>query len=640
MGPSMRRRLPYYLVLLVGAFAAPGAMLAEPPSPPISGVVRHLQKPVADALIVFYNIGDTSLTRSRTASDGTFVVPAAPVGVYDLVAYKKGFLPALIRIWHPSLTGALSSVHIQLLPRDGTAEPGAADRSSAWDLRDKVPSDVLREITLEEQQSDGKRVASLPGSPSNQMRVDNALGGEVRSVADVSSGDTSLSRTAVGVRGGLPNGWRYDLRGDYSAVADAAGVAADASRMTGNAAGIALDVAPSDLDHVRVTSRRNTLSFHDDRPASLQSHSVSWSRGAEEGSAESVAARYVDEANLYRATSAGTSFFPLASRSLEVKAKYARPAGDSPGVSVGMTYRHREGTVGPSAAGNSGALLLSAPDADLSAAATVRLSSRLDLEGGVVGRYLSGGYGIAPRLEARYRVGDQTYIFVRGLHRVADSAGINTAVLPLVTSIDDSREAMSRKGFSAGIERSGSGDGTWRIEASNQRVSEAVRAFFESDFLTDFDSVYLFDGNVVRQFQATLTHRLTDTVSGTIAVRYGRIDGQLAPDSASVFSITGNTGRFWTARAGIEVLPTRTGVALLMRGARQQLVGASGTHLNESDKIAISIAQDLSVIGLTPFGSDCKLLMAIESARSTAASPDRVDTPLSNRLLGGLAISF
>ena len=85
----------------------------------------------------------------------------------------------------------------------------------------------------------------------------------------------------------------------------------------------------------------------------------------------------------------------------------------------------------------------------------------------------------------------------------------------------------------------------------------------------------------------------------------------------------------------------RTGVALLMRGARQQLVAASGIHLNESDKIAISIAQDLSVIGLTPFGSDCKLLMAVESARSTASNPDRgVDLPLSNRLLGGLAISF
>jgi hypothetical protein len=308
-----------------------------------------------------------------------------------------------------------------------------------------------------------------------------------------------------------------------------------------------------------------------------------------------------------------------------------------------MTYRHREATVGPSASGNSGAMLLSAPDADLTAATTVRLSSRLEVDGGVVGRYLSGGYGIAPRLEARYRVGDQTYFFVRGLHRVAESAGgVSGAVLPLVVSIDDSREAMSSKGYAGGIAGSVGNGGTFRIEASNQRLSETVRAFFESDFLTEFDSVYLFDGNVVRQFQATASHRLSDSVSGTIAVRYGKIEGDLSPDSAAMFSITGNTGRFWTARAGIELLPTRTGVALLMRGARQQLVAASGTHLNESDKIAISIAQDLSVIGLTPFGSDCKLLMAVESARSTAAtSSDRgVDLPLSNRLLGGLAISF
>jgi len=634
------------LALLFLPLAAPVGLRAEPPSPPISGVVRHLQKPVADALIVFYNLGDTSLTRSRTASDGTFVVTAAPVGVYDLVAYKKGFLPSLIRIWHPSLSGALSSVHIELLPRDaaGASDRPAADASSIWELRDKVPSDVLRELTLEEQGAGTEatsHAAPLPSGMGNSMRMDNALGGEVRSVADVSSGDTSLSRTAVGVRGGLPNGWHYNLRGDFSAVADAAGIAADAARTTGNAAGIALDVAPSDSDHVQVTSRRNTLSFHDDRPASLQTHSVTWSRGAEEGSAESVAARYVDESNLYRATSAGTSFFPLASRTLEVKAKYARPAGDTPGVAVGMTYRHREGTVGASASGNSGAMLLSAPDADLTAAATVRLSSRLEVDGGVVGRYLSGGYGIAPRLEARYRVGDQTYFFVRGLHRVAESAGVTNAVLPLVVSIDDSREAMSSKGYAGGIAGSLGNDGSFRIEASNQRLSETVRAFFESDFLTEFDSVYLFDGNVVRQFQATLSHRLSDTVSGTIAVRYGKIEGDLSADSASMFSITGNTGRFWTARAGIELLPTRTGVALLMRGARQQLVAASGIHLNESDKIAISIAQDLSVIGLTPFGSDCKLLMAVESARSTASNPDRgVDLPLSNRLLGGLAISF
>ena len=629
----MRRRFPVFLLLLI-PLLSPGLANAEPPAPPISGVVSHLQKPVADALVVFYNLGDTSLTRSRTASDGTFVVPSAPVGVYDLVAYKKGFLPTLIRIWHPSLTGALSAVRIQLQVRGAAPDGTAPATSSVWELRDRVPSDVLREISLEE---DGP--SALPAiTGGDKMRIDRAMGGEVRSVAGVSP-DTSISRTAVGVRGGLPNGWKYDLRGDYAAMSDSAGVVADPSRATGNSAGLSVDLSASDADHVRVASRRNTLSFSDDRAASLQSHAVSWSRGEEEGHVESVAARYVDETNLYRATSAGTSFFPLASRTWEVKARYARPAGDSPGASVAMTYRHREGTIGPNAVGTDGALLLSAPDADLSAAASTRVSTRGELEGGVIARYLSGGYGIAPRLAARYNVGSQTYLFVRGLYRVAESSGVSTNVLPLVASIEDSSEATSRKAFSVGLERRAGQDVSFRLEASNQRVNEAVRAFFEGDFLTDFDSVYLFDGNLLRQYQGSLTHRLSDTVSGTLAVRYGSIDGEISAPSARMFGIDENRGRFWTARAGIEILPTRTGIALLLRGARQQLLTGAGVHLNQSDKIAISIAQDLSVIGLTPFGSDCKLLMALESARSTA-STDREDPPVSNRFLGGLAIAF
>jgi hypothetical protein len=634
----MRSRTPLLLVFLL-PLATAGRSFAEPPpsAPPISGIVSHLEKPIADALVVFYNIGNTSLTRSRTAPDGTFVVPSAPIGVYDLVAYKRGFLPTLVRIWHPSLTGALSAVHIQLEPR-GASPASASDSpdASVWELRDRVPSDVLREITLE---ADGNGpIASLPGG--DKLRLDRAMGGEVRSLADVGSGDTSLSRTAVGVRGGLPNGWKYDLQGDYAALSDASGLAsADGSHTTGNAAGLALDVAPSSVDHVTLTSRRNTLSFHDEGPASMQSHAVSWARGDEEGYAESVAARYVDETNLYRATSSGTSFFPIASRTWEVKARYARPAGDTPGVSVGMTYRHREGTIGSSAVGTDGAALLSAPDADLTASASARIASRAEIEGGVVARYLSGGSGVAPRIAARYDVGGQTYLFVRGLYRVIESSTGTPSPLPLVTSIEDMSEATARKGFAFGLEKTTGNDGTFKLQASSYRMTEAVRSFFEGDFLTDFDSVYLFDGNMVRQYEGSFQHRLSDTLTGTLSARYGTIDGDIAAPSVVAFGINGNTGRFWTARAGVELVPTHTGFALLFRGGRQTLMTPSGVHLNESDKIAISIAQDLSVIGLTPFGSVCKLLMAVESARSTVTS-ERDDPPVSNRLLGGLAISF
>jgi hypothetical protein len=605
-------------------------VLASPAAPPISGIVSHLESPIAGALVILYNLGDTSLARSRTAPDGTFVMASAAVGVYDLVAYKKGFLPALVRVWHQPIAEGVSSVRIQLAAKaERPADLNRKASSSVWELRDKLPADVLREIALE--------AGAEEAPPFDRLPLQRMVAGEVRTVADMAQGDASLSRTAVGVHGGLPNGWQYDLRGDYSAVSDRTGIS-DTSITTGNAAGLALDVATSPLDRVSLTTRRHTLSLHDDQVASLQTHGVAWSRDGEEGNVESVAARYVEEANLYRATSPGSNFFPLMSRTWEVRANFARPAGDSPGVAVGMTYRHREGTIGPSGVGSDGAFLLSAPDGDLSAASMVRVSSRAEVEGGVIARYLAGGYGIAPRLGARYDLGSKTTVFVRGLYRVADSGTGSGTVLPLVTSVDDNGEATSRRGFTVGIERRAGPDGSFRVEASDLRVNEAVRAFFEGDFLTDFDSIYLFDGNRVRQYKITGSHRLSDTLSGNVALRYGKIGGDPAPESAKSYGITDNQGHFWSARAAVEILPTRTGVAVLVRGVRQSLTTVAALRSNDSRKIAISLAQDLSVVGVSPFGSVCKLLVALESARSAGLTSD--DSPSTNRLLGGVAISF
>ena len=624
----MRRSTTAFLASVVTLAGASGVLASPPPAPPISGVVRHLEQPIAGALVIFYNLGDTTLTRSRSAVDGTFVVASVPVGVYDLIAYKRGFLPSLVRLWHQALPERVSSVEIKLAAA-GKGTDGPTTSSTLWELRDRVPADVLREIALEE-------VAEAAPASLDRLRLDRLIAGELRSVTDVGGGETSLSRTAVGVRGGLPNGWKYDLHGDYAAVSDPEEPSVETA--SGNAAGIALDVETSPFDQVRLSSRRHSIHFGDDSPASLQTHGVSWSRGGREGSVESVGARYVEETNLYRATALGTSFFPIASRTWEVNAKYARPVDETPGVSVAMTYRHREATVGPSGVGAEGAFFLTAPDADLSASTALKLFPRVQLEGGVVARYLAGGYGLAPRATVRYDLGGGAVVFVRGLHRVAESGIGNSTVLPRVASVEESVEAASREGYGVGLEHQ-SGDSSFRFEASTQRIDEVVRAFFEGDLLTDFDSVYFFDGNSVRQVQASARHRLSDTLAGSVSVRYGDIRGDISPDSISSFGITDSSGRYWSARAAVEILPTRTGVAILVRGVRQSLDASGVSHTNDSDKVAISIAQDLSVVGLTPFGSDWKLLLALESARSTAAT-EREEPASTSRILGGLALAF
>jgi len=52
------------------------------------------------------------------------------------------------------------------------------------------------------------------------------------------------------------------------------------------------------------------------------------------------------------------------------------------------------------------------------------------------------------------------------------------------------------------------------------------------------------------------------------------------------------------------------------------------------------VTQDLSIIGLTPFGADWKLLVAIENAHGTGLSENKDIAATTNRLLGGVAVSF
>jgi hypothetical protein len=510
-----------------------------------------------------------------------------------------------------------------------------------WELRDKLPTDVLREIGMEV--AEGPAAPTSPASPiagaaptaqtvaAQQLPVSKLVNGDVKTMtsAPAQTAGTPLSKAEVGLHGGLPNGWQYGIAGDYAILGngDTAG-----ETTTGNAAGIALNVDPSAGEHVVLSSRRNSLSFGDS-PASLQTHSVTWSRGAEEGRVESVAARYVEEANLYRATAAGTTLFPLASRTWEVNANYGRPASDTPGVHVGMTYRHKEASVGPSGVGTQGAFAQSAPDADLSASTAVRVTDGLQLEGGVVGRYLGSAvsaYGIAPALTARYDFGPAA-LYVRGVYRVAGSTHGLTSVMPRVSSIEESQEPAATQSYAIGLERRVDADSSLRFEVTEQRMGELVRAFFEGDFLTDFDSVYLLDGNSVRQYRATFDQRLSDTLAASLSVRYGAIDGAVSAQSAAAYGIVSNTGRFWSARAALQVLPTRTGIAVLVRGIRQDLTTPASVVRNDADKLALSVAQDLSVIGLTPFGADWKLLVGFEQAQGTM---DLKEDATANRLMG------
>ena len=325
-------------------------------------------------------------------------------------------------------------------------------------------------------------------------------------------------------------------------------------------------------------------------------------------------------------------------------AQYGKPATlDAAGVTVGMAYRYREANVGVSGVGSDGVLVQAAPDADLSAATAFKVSDRIELQGGVVARYIGnapGGYGVAPEGTVRYTIANGTTVYVHGLYRAFGSTSQATAVMPRIASIEESQEPAATRSFAVGFQRNAGANSQLQIEVSEQRMGELVRAFFEGDFLTDFDSIYLLDGNNVRQYKASFTQRLSNTLSGNVSVRYGSIDGSVASQSAASYGIESNPGRFWSARASVEVLPTHTGIALLVRKIQQDIDTPAAKLVNESDKLSLSVSQDLSVIGLTPLGAGWKLVVAIENTKGTPLSSQKDESVVANRLLGGVAVSL
>ena len=192
----------------------------------------------------------------------------------------------------------------------------------------------------------------------------------------------------------------------------------------GQVAGLALDVAPSADERVQLSTRRNTLTFGDD-PASLQTNTVSWSRGDEKGRVESVAARYIEETNLYRATALGTTHLPARLADLGGQRPTTRgPRRTRRASPWAMTYRHREAARRALRRRRRRACSSqSAPDADLAASTPCALSDAREIEGGVVGRYVGAAATASRRASWRATTwAADLRSSSRGLYRVVGSA--------------------------------------------------------------------------------------------------------------------------------------------------------------------------------------------------------------------------
>ncbi|MGB7489357.1 MAG: carboxypeptidase-like regulatory domain-containing protein, partial [Thermoanaerobaculia bacterium] len=108
----------------------------------LSGHVQSLTAPLPQSMVYAYHLGDTSLRKVVSDTQGNFRFDSLPAGLYKVIAFRDGFVPSIALLTRAS---ARAQQFLDMeLQKDSATAP--SDQDSFWTVRDRIPSDVLRDI--------------------------------------------------------------------------------------------------------------------------------------------------------------------------------------------------------------------------------------------------------------------------------------------------------------------------------------------------------------------------------------------------------------------------------------------------------------------------------------------------------------
>ncbi len=616
----MSRAFGFIVAFLI--FASPFAFGADAP---VAGIVKHMQAPIPGALVFVYGVSDSTLNRARTARDGSFNVEGIPVGVYDVIAYKAGFYPSLVRLWHQG-NPAVSVLAIDLIPasQNGTS-PRTAD---IWTWRDRLPADVLREITVES--GEPSHAAPFAGG----LPLGRVVSGDVSSTTGLGAGTSSLTRTELSFFGMLPDSLQYAFNGSYNSLNGSddsplsRGAASDASVILAGSpeSGMALSY-----------SGRAFVAVDGGADPRLDRESATYHRQTDAGENLTVSVARRSEIGFERATSVLGNRLAGASDAYEVSGNWSRSGDESNAAAVLDVIR--QDLSDPEFDGRTAQM-----EANLSASADHALADWVSIGGTIHSRVGGSGSTISPGATVTLRFSPRSSLVVTGYRRASGSSSADDPLASTRTVSAPGWDALASSEESAVLSLSPVEGSSLQIKASSQEASEAVRIFFNGDLLLDLGSLYLFEGNRLDRLSGSASGRLFDFVDAALTAERGRVSGAVSAESSRSFAVLNDGGDYYGGEASVTLRPTRTGVSCGVRRVRQVLMTDSSRLENYSDMLRVSLGQDLTVLGFDPFGAAWKLVLAYETDRSALPPSDTVsadETPATKRrLMGGVTISF
>lgn len=608
------------LVLLAPTLAAAEQASGAAPTgvqSALTGKVTTRATPLARAHVYAYQVNDLTLRRVDTDGIGSFLFEELPAGLYKIIAFKAGFVPAVVLLQRQNAQTA-QYLEVDLAPQDMAT---VSDQESFWSLRKKIPADVLRQIEGLQIAADGGAVATEPGFSLAETRFAAMTGAD-----DVVTGSGEMSRGTVGMSGSVGT-TEFDLTGDHwVARADPTGEASHSSQLE-------LSVNSPETGNLRMITSDNRLDTDGNYAAvDLQRYQVSWSQQLGPGSSN-VRAEVVDEQNFFSHGAVQPAGLPGASRSLNLEGSYDGVVVGDNSLSAGFRYRQVEGT-------DDLAHLVPAQRLDLFGNGQMLVRPRVFVQYGLYSKLQDGSLSLVPQGGVVVELGSNWTASTMASHKVHEDDPSTFDFVPVQFAAATSTCQGEEYCYQLALSRDFSDQTELSIGATHRRFDETLRLYFNDDFFSHFESLFLVDGDRLPEVQVAMSHRLTSSV-------VTRLESSIAAGGGGVFYATDDNSYENSVRYMVTSLDTRfettdTGVFLAFHHLEQVLEPLSSFRLSsagadlEMQRLQLMLTQDLSALNLASLA--LRLNMEVSRGDMTQSDPGNED--LHKRIMGGVAVTF
>jgi len=627
-GPAPQR-LVLALAVLLAATAGLGAQEPDDDSGRLAGHVTTDASSLSQVNVFAYDLAELEMRKATTDVSGRFDFASLPAGLYKLIAFKAGFEPAIVML---SRAAADVTQFVELALEKQTVGD-LRQGEGYWSLRDQIPPDVLREI----QQT---VLTDMTTSHSSSLRSP-AFAGKVDTTAGVdgfTGAEAQLAGASLGMAGRIGS-MDIGLTSEYWQLES---TNPDLPAADGRATTLSLAMSGVGQGRVDMTSINQLRpGFDASRSESdYERYAVSWNQPIGQRMSSRFSAQYYEQSNFFRQGSLSPRDVPIASRVLDLEGGYEIAISDRTSLTTGIRYQEGDQNLVGFPSG-----LEPLRSVDIYGTAGWRARPTVLVEYGVVSRLQDGQYALAPQGSVVVQLGERWQAAGTASQRIDD--GETQALFTPVryssagstcTNLD---QHCYRVLFSHQSEKNRQ---ALAFGAVHRELADTLQLYFNDDFFTQVDQLYLVEGDRVPEIQVAYQRNITPQI-------LARLESNYAAGGGGVLYATDNRPYENRVRYLVTSLDTRferssTGIFLAFHHLQQDLealgpaAGLDGGEPMALERVQVMLSQDLDV--LMQMAADWSLHLNVELSRGalpfSLTDPDSDE--LRRRVTGGLSVKF